>query len=397
MNKLLSKMIALVFLFIISLVIGWNGYSAKAAPGGNPGPPIDSDDIGGKVHVQHGSAAGVWVIAETDDLPTGYRKIVVTDETGSFVIPDLPEATYHLWVRGYGLVDSTPVNASPGQKIQLSADLASSPQEAAEVYPANYWYSLLELPPTYLFPGDGVNIPMSYPDQASWESQIKLGCELCHQVGDEHTRDLTTPLQWDSAWMLAGTMNGTANGLGREVAKEVFSDWGTRIANGEVPPEPPRPQGMERNVVITEWDWGDNFAYAHDEVSTDKRNPYLYANEKVWAVDLGEDRILAVDPMTNQAFEWDVPTRGGFSTPWCLQPGFCTLNAYINPANPHNPMLDSDGLLWITTQIRAEGLANLPDFCTDRDPGITGGHRQVGYFNTETHEFALFNTCDRQR
>ena len=133
MNKLLSTMIALVFLFIISLIICWNGYSAKAAAGGNPGPPIDSDDIGGKVHVQHGSAAGVWVIAETDDLPTGYRKIVVTDDSGNFVIPDLPDATYHVWVRGYGLEDSTPVDASPGQKLQLNADLASSPQEAAEI------------------------------------------------------------------------------------------------------------------------------------------------------------------------------------------------------------------------------------------------------------------------
>jgi streptogramin lyase len=120
----------------------------------------------------------------------------------------------------------------------------------------------------------------------------------------------------------------------------------------------------------------------------------MYPNEKVWGVDLGEDRILAVDPMTNEAFEFDVPTRGGFNTPWCLQPGFCTLNAYINPANPHNPMLDSNGLLWITTQIRSEAAADRPDFCLEKDPSfIFAGHRQVGYFDTNTEEFALINTC----
>jgi hypothetical protein len=390
MNKLLSAMIALVFLSIISLVIGWNGDSARAAPGGMPGPPIDSDDIGGKVHVQHGSAAGVWVIAETDDLDTGYRKIVVTDDSGNFVIPDLPDATYHVWVRGYGLVDSTPVNASPGQKLQLQADLAETDQEAAEIYPGNYWYSLLELPSSLEVSTVG------YPNQASWESQIKLGCELCHQVGDEHTRDLTTPLQWDGAWMLAGTMNGTANGLGRDLAKMVFSDWGAGIEDGNVPPEPPRPQGMERNVVITEWDWGDGFTYAHDEISTDKRAPStpMYQNGKVWGVDLGEDRILEVDPMANTAATYNVPTRGGFSTPWCLQPGFCTWNLYINPANPHNPMLDDNGRLWITTQIRSEAAADRPDFCLEKDSTfIFAGHRQVGYFDTNTEEFSLINTC----
>jgi hypothetical protein len=303
-------------------------------------------------------------------------------------------------VRGYGLVDSTPVNASPGQKIQLSADLASSPEEAAEVYPANYWYSLLELPSQTV-----LNL-IGYPNQASWENRIKLGCELCHQVGDEHTRDLTTPLQWDAAWSLAGTMNGTANGLNRDLAKDVFSDWGARIADGEVPSEPPRPQGIERNVVITERDWGDGFAYAHDEVSTDKRNPNLYPNGMVWGVDLGEDRLLAVDPTTNEAFEWHVPTMGGFNTPWCdqtyvgpgggtpLPNGFCTLNAYINPANPHNPMMDNTGKVYMTTQIRREWAEDLPDFCLDG--GVIQNnrhHRQLGYFDTSTEEFVLIDTC----
>ena len=45
------------------------------------------------------------MIAETKDLPTKFAKIVVTDERGRYVLPDLPKANYTLWARGYGLVD----------------------------------------------------------------------------------------------------------------------------------------------------------------------------------------------------------------------------------------------------------------------------------------------------
>src|SRR5205807_3283642 len=76
---------------------------------------IDPDDIGGTVTGAKGPEAGVWVIAETRDLPTKYVKIAVTDDAGRFVIPDLPKANYDIWVRGYGLVDSPKVKAAPGK------------------------------------------------------------------------------------------------------------------------------------------------------------------------------------------------------------------------------------------------------------------------------------------
>src|SRR5262247_1660762 len=65
---------------------------------------IDNDDIGGVVTSAKGPEAGVWVIAETTDLPTKLVKIVVTDDAGRYVVPDLPKANYSVWVRGYGLV-----------------------------------------------------------------------------------------------------------------------------------------------------------------------------------------------------------------------------------------------------------------------------------------------------
>ena len=116
---------------------------------------IVSDDIGGVVTSSKGPEAGVWVIAETKDLPTGYRKIVVTDDQGRYVIPELPKANYDVWVRGYGLVDSPKVKSAPGKMLNLTAVIASDPREAAQYYPAAYWYSLLHIPPKSDFPGTG--------------------------------------------------------------------------------------------------------------------------------------------------------------------------------------------------------------------------------------------------
>jgi hypothetical protein len=97
-----------------------------------PAVAIDNDDIGGVVNGPRGPEAGVWVIAETTDLPTKYAKIVVTDDQGRYVIPDLPKAKYKVWVRGYGLVDSTKVDAEPGRALNLTAVVAPDEKAAAQ-------------------------------------------------------------------------------------------------------------------------------------------------------------------------------------------------------------------------------------------------------------------------
>jgi hypothetical protein len=116
---------------------------------------IETDDIGGVVTGANGPEAGVWVIAETAELPTKFAKIVVTADRGRYLLPDLPEATYDIWVRGYGLVDSPKQRARPGKSLNLRATPAPSPRAAAEYYPAGYWYSLLRVPPASDFPGTG--------------------------------------------------------------------------------------------------------------------------------------------------------------------------------------------------------------------------------------------------
>src|SRR5690242_10336992 len=104
---------------------------------------IDTDDIGGVVTSTKGPEAGVWVIAETADLPTKFAKIVVTDDRGRYLLPDLPKANYKIWVRGYGLVDSAKVDGAPGKQLDLKATVAPDAKAAAQYYPASYWYSLL--------------------------------------------------------------------------------------------------------------------------------------------------------------------------------------------------------------------------------------------------------------
>ncbi len=111
-----------------------------------PAVAIDNDDIGGVVTSPNGPEAGVWVIAETRDLPVRYIKAVVTDDRGRFVVPDLPQANYSVWVRGYGLVDSPKVTSAPGKRVNLSAIPAPNDAAAAEYYPAIYWYSMLHIP-----------------------------------------------------------------------------------------------------------------------------------------------------------------------------------------------------------------------------------------------------------
>src|SRR6202521_4155154 len=100
---------------------------------------IGSSDVGGVVTSAAGPEAGVWVIAETADLPTKFAKMVVTDERGRYVLPELPKANYNVWVRGYGLVDSQRVKVTPGQHLNLTAVPAPTAAEAAEYYPGAYW------------------------------------------------------------------------------------------------------------------------------------------------------------------------------------------------------------------------------------------------------------------
>jgi len=164
---------------------------------------IDSDDIGGVVTGASGPEAGVWVIAETNDLPTRYAKMVVTDDQGRYVLPDLPKAKYKVWVRGYGLVDSPKVDGEPGQQLNLRAVPASNEAAAAKYYPAVYWYAMLKIPPASDF-GGSTEIPKNI-SRENWLRQMNnVDCIGCHQLGQESTRTVPAALGEFKSWRKRG-------------------------------------------------------------------------------------------------------------------------------------------------------------------------------------------------
>ena len=379
------------------------------------------DFISGVVTSENGPEAGVWVIAETDESRTPMIKIVVTDDEGRFVIPELPEFTYDVWVRGYGLADSAPIEGRPGDTdVALTAIVAGSPQEAAQVYPADYWYSLLALPSEDDFPGTGPTgngISEEMGSLAEWVHHQKSACNFCHSLGTEITRTLDhmddlelgdSELAWryrTGLGVRGGSMQGAFNAFGPEAAASMFADWTDRIAAGEVPDAPPRPEGAERNVVITLWDWGVDSSFMHDEISTDKRNPTVNAGGPVYAVSSGHGKLTVLDPETNDSYEIVIPTRDDprevnsrFPPPglpsnfW----GDTHLWGPEHPSDPHNPMLDEQGRVWMTSKIRNEN----PDWCREGSDHpyaqyypLTFSNRQASYYDPETGEFTLIDTC----
>ena len=253
-------------------VCGLLGFTASSAlAGGNITGTVTSTERG---------EAGVWVIAETGGLKTSFRKIVVTDDQGKYLLPDLPDAEYSVWARGYGLIDSGRQRARPGDKVDIKAKAAAFAKQAAQIYPANYWYSLLEVPAADNFPGTGAKgngVDPRMRNQALFVDRLKDGCQLCHQMGNKATREIPNPNDYDStrhAWdervkMADGTMTVPMSVFGRDHALDMFSDWTDRINAGEVPAAPPRPAGVEQNLVLTQWGWSNERGFVHDNVSTD--------------------------------------------------------------------------------------------------------------------------------
>src|ERR1017187_7916066 len=226
---------------------------------------VGATDIGGVVTGAIGPEAGVWVIAETTDLPTKFARIVVTDDSGRYLVPDLPKAKYKVWVRGYGLVDSPKVDSEPGKLLNLTAVIAPNEAAAAHYYPAIYWYAMMKIPPPSEFGGKS-NIPEKLT-QSDWLKQMKnIGCVGCHQLGQEATRTIPAALgkfkSGEEAWMRRVQSGQSGEQMTNQLAGnfggapfKYLGDWTDRVAKGELPKnKPPRPQGVERNIVITSWE-----------------------------------------------------------------------------------------------------------------------------------------------
>jgi hypothetical protein len=381
---------------------------------------IDSDDIGGVVTSSKGPEAGVWVIAETKDLPTGFRKMVVTDDRGRYVVPDLPKANYDVWVRGYGLVDSPKVQSMPGKNLNLTATLAPSAAAAAQYYPSNYWYSLLQIPPKSDFPGTGPTgngISENIKSQGQWIEMVKTdGCTSCHQLGDKSTREIPKALgvfdssveAWDRRIQSAQDgvqMTATMTRYGRGRALKMFGDWTDRVKAGEIPQQsPPRPQGLERNVVISQWDWATPKEYFHDEISTDRRNPSLNANGFVYGVhENSSDFMTVLDPIRNSMSQIAFPVRDpktDISEPHQVlmpSPYWGDEPIFASKANVHSLMMDSQGRIWSASVVRPP---EDPAFCkkgsslpSAQQYPLERSGRQTSVYDPKTKQFSLIDLC----
>lgn len=416
--KLNKSFLAGLFVLTVALLLALSQIGAQQAPA-NAAIAIDADDIAGIVTSSNGPEAGVWVIAETNDLPTKFIRSVVTDDRGRYLIPDLPAANYTIFARGYGLVDSPKAQAKPGARVDLKPTVAPDAKTAAKLYPAAYWYAMMNIPEKSEFPGTGPNgngIAPAMQSQEQYLDQVRTdACFTCHQLGNEATRLIPPQLgNFDSltqAWerriqsgQAGNQMLGGVNRMGKERTLAMFADWTGRIEKGELPSAAPkRPEGVERNVVITQWDWADPKAYLHDEIATDKRNPTVNANGPLYgSAEESRDYLPVLDPVKHAASTVKVPYRDpatpGQQRPAMASPYWGDEAIWDGHVSVHNPMFDGKARVWFTSRIRPAN-AN-PDFCKAGSshpsakvfPLNTAG-RHLAMYDPQKKEVKLVGTC----
>ena len=410
----LRSLLALALLSILTLACS-TGLRAQQTV------DVRAAEIGGVVTSSKGPEAGVWVIAETTDLPTKFARIVVTDDQGRYLIPDLPTANYSVWVRGYGLVDSPKMRTKPGMTLNLPAVIAPSETAAAHYYPAAYWYAMLKIPPASDF-GGSTDIPKNIT-QDNWLRQMNnVDCIGCHQLGQEATRMIPASLgKFESgaeAWqrrILSGQsgemMTNRIAGQFGGVPYKYFGDWTDRIAKGELPKaKPPRPEGEERNIVITSWEWSKPDKYLHDLISSDRRNPTVNAYGPLYgSPEYSTDNMPILDPKTNKVSFFKMPVRdpampvslgpghAGAVTPTADSPYWAGEVLWDTRANNHNSMFDKQGRIWLAATVR--GMDN-PDWCKKGSSNpyakvfpIDKSPRQVAMLDPKTMKYDFIDTC----
>src|SRR4029079_18033421 len=403
----LRRVLTTIFLSVLTMCIATSPRAQQV--------DVRTNEIGGVVTSTKGAEAGVWVIAETNDLPTKFARIVVTDDQGRYLIPDLPVANYSVGVRGYGLVDSPKMRAKPGTTLNHTAIIAPNDAAAAHYYPAAYWYAMMKIPPAKDFPK---NIT-----QDNWLRQMNnVDCIGCHQLRQESTRTIPATLrQFDSgadAWqrrILSGqsgeSMTNRIAGQFGGVPYKYFGDWTDRIAKGELPKsKPPRPEGEERNVVVTSWEWSKPDKYLHDLISSDRRHPTVNAYGPLFgSPEYSTDNMPILDPKTNKVSFFKMPVRdpempvslgpghAGTVKPTAESPYWGNEVLWDTRANNHNSMFDKQGRVWLTATVR--GMDN-PAWCKkDSDNTyakafpIEKSPRQVAMLDPKTMKYEFIDTC----
>ncbi len=399
-------------------------FGTNAAMAADAAVAIDKDDIGGVVRNPAGEPeAGVWVIAESHDLAVRFIKIVVTDDQGRFVIPDLPQANYQVWARGYGLVDSAKTTSQPGKTVTIAAVPAPNEKAAANYYPAIYWYSMMKIPAKEQFGGKDPEIPARLTQQGYLNSMKSNGCVGCHQLGQLSTRTIPGLFKEEQhnhadMWLRRiqsgqGGMPMIQVGAGDlgGAAFKYLGDWTERVENGELPKnKPQRPQGAERNIVVTLRDWMNDKQYLHDLVATDRRYPTVNANGPLFgSPEYSSNDMPILDPVKNTATVFRMPVRDK-DAPLALGPGHVAGDHALLPSaywgeetiwdtrvNNHNSMIGRDGRVWLAATFRKP---DNPAFCktgSDHPSAkvfpIARNNRSITVYNPKTKDYKFVDTC----
>ncbi|HEY1231782.1 MAG TPA: carboxypeptidase-like regulatory domain-containing protein [Candidatus Binatia bacterium] len=380
---------------------------------------IDNDDIAGVVTSTKGAEGGVWVIAESHELPTRFARMVVTDERGRYLIPNLPKANYDVWVRGYGLVDSPKVKSAPGKMLNLKAVIASNEAAAAQYYPAIYWYSMMKIPDKSEF-GDKGKIPGRLTQNAYLNLMKSNGCANCHSIGNRSMRTFPTNVPHpfgkfansQELWFRRIQSGQGGVTMFATVMKEMggaplpyLADWTDRIAKGELPhAKPARPEGAERNLVVTTWDWLDQKHYLHDLIASDRRFPTVNADGPLYgSTELSVDAIPVLDPKNNTVTQLPTAVRDD-NTPMAMAEGPMQASPYwgeervwTSKVNNHNAMFDRKGRVWLAAAIRGSGN---PAFCkkgSDHPSAkafpVERSSRHLAILDPKTKQYTFIDTC----
>ena len=371
---------------------------------------IDADDIGGVVAGPNGPEAGVWVVAETDDFDTFFAKIVVTDDQGRYVVPDLPEADYDVWVRGYGLADSEKVAASPGRSVDLDAVIAPDAAAAAEIYPAISWYAMMHVPTEEEVAtlDGGLNY---YLDKMKTN-----GCITCHQLGNAATRYVPEATRISRPQRNRGfAACSPARPAPRWCNGSPADFRAYRSSTSPTGPTASPPASCRRTFLSVRRAWSATSsppcatgprrtAYMHDLISTDRRDPTVNAYGKIYgSPEHSTDNFPILDPVANSATTFlatvrdaNTPVRGRRAP---VQSSVFWGNETIwdSRANSHNPMIDQDGRVWYTARIRAP---ETPAFCREGSdhpsaqvfPTERTG-RNLSLRDPDTGEYTTIDTC----
>jgi hypothetical protein len=192
---------------------------------------------------------------------------------------------------------------------------------------------------------------------------------------------------------------------------QYFADWTDRIARGELPfAKPKRPEGAERNVVVTWWEWSQPEKYLHDLISSDRRDPTVNAHGPLYgSPEYSTDNMPILDPRTHKVTTFKLPVRDA-DTPESLGPGHAASDKPLQPspywgdaktwdtkANNHNAMLDRQGRVWLAATVRAP---SNPDFCkkgsdhpSAKVAPLERNNRQLAILDPKTMKYTFVDTC----